>query len=182
MIAGALFVVLALAALAAAVLAVASRRQGAALAGLAVVLAAVTLAYEASGVALVELAALGGAALVVRAVEGAPGASGDGTRGGAPALAADPDPPGGTRGDARSWRRRLHAAAVAATLAGLAFVLVGTWARQFVWTGREIVPGAGFGELPALAAALAGAPGLLGIGLVIVVAAAACAGPPRHRI
>ena len=67
-----------------------------------------------------------------------------------------------------AWSRRI---AVFAALAGLAFVLVGTWARQFVWTGRPLPPGSGFGEGPALAGALGGAPGLLAVGLALVVVA-----------
>jgi hypothetical protein len=129
---------------------------------LALALAGVMLLYEASGLALVASAAVGAAALVLQVTGAHP-------REGAP---EEPAPALG----------RARLAAAAAVTGGLVFVLVGTWARQFVWTGRELPPGSGFGELPGLAQALLGAPGLLGVGLVIVVAAAACAGPPRHRI
>lgn len=132
---------------------------------LALALAGVMLLYEATGLALVTIAAVGAAGLVMAVVRGP-------ARAGAP---ADGEPPPARLGAGRI-------AAVAGAVAGLVFVLVGTWARQFLWTGRELAPGSGFGEMPGLGAALAGAPGLLGVGLVIVVAAAACAGPPRHRI
>lgn len=168
MITTTLFAVLALAALAAAGLAVFSRRRSTPLAGLAVALAAMMLLYEGSGLAFVGLAAVGGAALVIGAVERGAGAGNDPTE--------------GPREDEPAGAGRLQRLAAGAVLAGLALVLVGTWARQFVWAGRELVPGTGFGEMPALAAALAGAPGLLGIGLLLVVAVAACAGAPRHRI
>ncbi|WP_096334096.1 hypothetical protein [Nannocystis exedens] len=132
---------------------------------LALALAGVMLLYEATGLALVTVAAVGAAALVMRVVR-------------SPARAGAPE--GGAPPPARLGARRI--AAVTGAVAGLVFVLVGTWARQFLWTGRELAPGSGWGKLPGLGAALAGAPGLLGVGLVIVVAAAACAGPPRHRI
>jgi hypothetical protein len=132
---------------------------------LALALAGVMLLYEATGLALVTIAAVGAAGLVMAVARGP-------ARAGAPVDGEAPP--------ARLGTRRI--AAVAGAVAGLVFVLVGTWARQFLWTGRELAPGSGFGELPGLGAALAGAPALLGVGLVIVVAAAACAGPPRHRI
>lgn len=72
--------------------------------------------------------------------------------------------------------RRLVAGAL---LGALAFVLVGTWARQFVWTGR---PGEGPGAAAAVAEALAGSPALLALALVGLVVASACAGAPRLRI
>ncbi|MBZ5713331.1 hypothetical protein [Nannocystis pusilla] len=141
------------------------RGSASALLLLAPALAGVMLLYAATGLALVAVAAVGAAALVLGVVRG-PG------RADAPTDAADSPAPLGAR----------RIAAALAALAGLVFVLVGTWARQFVWAGRELPAGSDWGELPRLAGALAGAPGLLGIGLVIVVAAAACAGPPRHRI
>ena len=133
-------------------------RGAAGLSGLALALAGVLLLVAAAGPALVVAATIGAAGLVVKIARGE-------------APEAD---------EARAGRLRL--AAAAAVLGGLAFVLVGTWARQFVWTGRPLLEGAGFGGLPSLAGALAGAPGLVVLGLVIVVAAAACAGPPRHRL
>lgn len=135
---------------------------------LALALAGVMLLYEATGLALVTVAAVGAAGLVMAVARGP-------VRAGAPA-----EPSEGAAPPARLGAGRI--AAVAGAVAGLVFVLVGTWARQFLWTGRELAPGSGFGEMPGLGAALAGAPGLLGVGLVIVVAVAACAGPPRHRI
>ncbi|WAS98423.1 hypothetical protein [Nannocystis punicea] len=160
----ALFAVFAAVALAAGVAAV-WRAPTWAPVGLALGLAGVMLLYEATGLALLTVAAVGAAALVMSVARGQ-------ARGGAPAD-------GATRPAALGARR---IAAAAGVIGGLSFVLVGTWARQFLWTGRELAPGSGWGELPGLAGALAGAPGLLGVGLVIVVAAAACAGPPRHRI
>jgi hypothetical protein len=133
--------------------------------GMALGLAGVMLLYEATGLALITVAAVGAAALVMAVARSQ-------TRAGAPADGATPPAAlGATR-----------IAAAAGAVGGLLFVLVGTWARQFLWSGREMAPGSGWGSLPGLADALAGAPGLLGVGLVIVVAAAACAGPPRHRI
>jgi len=132
---------------------------------LALALAGVMLLYAAPGLALVAVAAVGAAAQVLVAARSQ-------SRAGAPEDDPASPPALGVP----------RIAAVAAAVAGLAFVLVGTWARQFVWTGRELPPGSRWGELPGLAGALVGAPGLLGIGLVIVVVAAACAGPPRHRI
>lgn len=67
-------------------------------------------------------------------------------------------------------------------LGALAFVLVGTWARQFVWTGRALPAGAEPGAASAVAEALAGSPALLALALVGLVIAAACAGAPRLRI
>lgn len=154
----AVFAVLSLGAGVVAIVAGASRGAQA-LAWFAIGVAGTLLPYQAPAAALVAAAALGGAALVVAV------ARADGER---------PEPAARV-----AWSRRI---AVAAALAGLAFVLVGTWARQFVWTGRELPPGSGFGEGPALAGALGGAPGLLAVGLALVVVAAACAGPPRHRL
>jgi hypothetical protein len=142
---------------------VATAPRGArALAWFAIGVAGALLPYQAPAAALVAAAALGGAALCVAV------ARGDGEGGSGPVPVARV-----------AWSRRI---AVFAALAGLAFVLVGTWARQFVWTGRPLPPGSGFGEGPALAGALGGAPGLLAVGLALVVVAAACAGPPRHRL
>jgi hypothetical protein len=154
----AVFVAAVLVALVAGGLAVATRREDVALATLAIALAIVMLGYQQPGLAIIELAAIGGAAMVLRVARGEP--------------AVEQVPRVG----------RVRAVAIAAVVGALSFVLVGTWARQFVWAGRELAAGVGFGELPGVAWALAGAPGLLAVGLVIVVAAAACAGPPRHRI
>ncbi|MDC0719524.1 hypothetical protein [Nannocystis bainbridge] len=160
----AVFVALAAVALAAGVAAV-WRAPAWALPVLACALAGVMLLYQATGLALVTIAAIVGAALVMAVARGP-------ARVGAPADVAAPS--------GRLGAGRL--AAVTVAVAGLLFVLVGTWARQFLWTGRELPPGSSWGELPGLGVALGGAPGLLGVGFVIVVAAAACAGPPRHRI
>lgn len=164
MIADVLFVALALAGLLSAWLAIRTRRP-AGLSGLALALALVALAYEASGLAIVTLASLGAAALVIRVAE------------------AEPPGSAGARDEGEFPPRRLgraHVGAAFGVLAAFAFVLVGTWARQYVWTGREITPGTGFGELPALAATIAGAPWLLAVGLALVLVAAACAGPPER--
>lgn len=159
MIEAVLFVALTAVALAAAAMMMMSRGGPKAPVALALALAGVILLYAAPGLALVELATIGAAGLVVALAHGE-------------GRVTATDRPAG-------WRHWLMAAAVTA---GLVFVLVGTWARQFVWTGRELPPGAEFGALPGLAEALVGAPGLLGIGLVMVVAAAACAKPGQHRI
>lgn len=153
------FVALAVASLGAAALAIfgGPGRGASALSALALALAGVLLLFAASGPALVVAAIVGAAGLVARIARG---------------DAAAPEAEGAPRG---------RIAAVVAVLAGLAFVLVGTWARQFVWTGRPL-PGSGFGGAATLGQALAGSPGLVVVGLVIVVAAAACAGPPRHRL
>lgn len=139
-------------------------RGAAALGVLAVALALVMLLYAASATALVGLAALGGATLVARVAW-----ADEGVEAGAEAAPAA----------GRRWPRR---ATVLGLLAAFGFVLVGTWARQFVWTGRPPTPGAEPGAMPAVAGALGGSPGLLAVGLVALVVAAACAGPPRHRI
>lgn len=119
--------------------------------------AGVCLLLAAPGAGLVLLAALSGAALVARVA-----LHGEGE-------ASEPETP----------RRRGIVALAAATLVGLGLVLVGTWARQFVWTGKPLTAAADLGGLGALGGALAGsfAPALLGIGLLLVVVAAACSRP-----
>lgn len=130
--------------------------RSAGLVRLALAAAGALALFAAPAAAVIAAAVLGAAALVVRIAGGE-------------AAAAE---------EARPGRGRALGAAI--VLGGLAFVLVGTWARQFVWTGRPPAPG--FGGLPALAGALGGSPALVLVGLVIVVAAAACAGPPRHKL
>ena len=67
---------------------------------------------------------------------------------------------------------------------GLALVLVGTWARQYVWTGRELPPGTRFGSAAALAQAWseAYAPALAAALLALLVAAIAGLAGRAHRL
>jgi NADH:ubiquinone oxidoreductase subunit 6 (subunit J) len=69
-------------------------------------------------------------------------------------------------------------------LGGLALVLVSTWARQYVWTGRELAPGSSFGTAAAVGAAWAEAyaPALVAGLLVLMVAAIAGSQAAEHRL
>ena len=67
---------------------------------------------------------------------------------------------------------------------GLVLVLVGTWARQYVWTGRELPPGADFGSAAALGRAWseAYAP-TMGVALLaLLLAAIAGVAGREHRL
>jgi hypothetical protein len=63
-------------------------------------------------------------------------------------------------------------------------VLVSTWARQYVWTGRELAPGSAFGTAAAVGAAWAEAyaPALVAGLLVLMVAAIAGSQAAEHRL
>lgn len=76
----------------------------------------------------------------------------------------------GEHGPEKWWR-----AGLVGLVAGLAAVLVSTWARQFVWTGRELAPGSAFGTAAAVGTAWAEAyaPALVAGLLVVLVAAIA---------
>lgn len=76
------------------------------------------------------------------------------------------------RGAPEKWWWRAGAVAL---VAALALVLVSTWARQYVWTGRELPPGSAFGTAAAVGAAWAEsfAPALVAGLLVVLVAAIA---------
>lgn len=142
-----------------------ARRPETALRGLLVSLLAGTCAYVqmmASAVAAVQLVALVGAASA------------------ALRLAVS-----GESGEARAaWQSRGFVALGLVGLAALALVLVGTWARQYVWTGRELPPGSSFGSAAALGQAWseAHAPALLAALLALLVAAIVAAAGREHRL
>jgi NADH:ubiquinone oxidoreductase subunit 6 (subunit J) len=71
--------------------------------------------------------------------------------------------------------RRWLSALALVPIAGLVVLLVGTWARQFVWAGRELAAGSGFGGAAAVGQAWseAHAPALLAALLALLVAAIA---------
>jgi len=150
-----IFAASALVALAGGLAVLLARRPEAALRGLLVSLLAGTCAYVqmmAPAVAAVQLVALAGAAIAALRVVGEEKAAG--------------------------WQGRGSVAIGSLGLAALALVLVGTWARQYVWTGRELPPGSTFGSAAALGLAWseAHAPALLaallGLLLVAIVATA----------
>lgn len=154
------FVATAAVALAAAVWTIAARSSATAVRALRVALIAAACAY-----AQVLAPALAGLQVVVLA-----GAAGGGLAG----LRDGAEEPG-----SRWWR-----ASSLALLAGLALVLVGTWARQYVWTGKELAPGSKFGSAAGLGAALAGgyAPAVVAGLLVLAVAAIAGSQRAAHRL
>ena len=80
--------------------------------------------------------------------------------------------PGDERGAPEKWWWR---AGLLAPVGALGLLLVSTWARQYVWTGRELAPGSSFGTAAAFGAAVAEAyaPALLAGLLVVLVAAIA---------
>ncbi len=126
MLASIVFAAHALVALVAAVLVIAARRAATAVRALQVCMVAVTCAYVqvmAPAVAAAQLVLLGGAAIVVLRL-----------------VVVDAPERGGHRG--ARWRAAMPLVPVGA----LALVLVGTWARQYVWTGRELPPGTRFGQ------------------------------------
>lgn len=81
-------------------------------------------------------------------------------------------------------RRRLVSGLALLPIAGLALILVGTWARQYVWAGRELAPGSQFGGAAALARVWseAHAPALLAALLALLVAAIAGSAGRGHRL
>ncbi|MEZ4384218.1 MAG: hypothetical protein R3A79_22990 [Nannocystaceae bacterium] len=64
--------------------------------------------------------------------------------------AEPPRPPESAR------RRRLEIVAGLVLLAGIAWILLGTWGRQLAFPGHDLAPGAAFGGLRQLAAAAEG--------------------------
>lgn len=160
-IASVIFAAYALVALAGGLAVLLARRPETALRGLLASLLAVTGAYVqmmASAVAAVQLVALAGAAIAaLRLVAGETEAG---------------------------WQRKGLVAAGLVGLAGLALVLVGTWARQYVWTGRELAPGSSFGSAGALGMAWseAHAPALVAALLALLVAAIVATAGREHRL
>jgi NADH:ubiquinone oxidoreductase subunit 6 (subunit J) len=158
----ALFVVTAAAALAAGVWTIAARTTVTAVRALRLCVLAAACAYA-------QVMATLPAVLLAVVIAGAAGPLLAGLAARAEGLPAEP----------LGWR-----IAGLALLTGLALVLVGTWARQYVWTGRELAPGSGFGTAAEVGAALAGpyAPTL--VAGLMVLAAAAIAGSQRaaHRL
>ena len=119
MLASVLFAAYAIVALAAGVRVVAAKSSRTAVEALFVVLLAGCCAYVqvmAPAVAAAQLVLLAGAAIAALRV----------------AVRADE---ASTEG--RAWRRLMALVPVVA----LALVLVSTWARQYVWTGRALLPG-----------------------------------------
>ena len=160
-----LFAVYAIVALVGGVAAIAARGPRLALWGLSVALLAGTCAYVqvmASAVAAVQLVMLAGAGVAALRL--------------AQVDAVTPeDRPG------RRWAR---IAAAGLGLAGLAWVLVGIWARQYVWTGRELPPDTRFGSADALAQAWseAYAPAMAAALLALLVVAIVGVAEREHRL
>ena len=138
-----------------------ARRPETARRGLLVSLLAGTCAYVqmmATWVAAVQLVALAGAAIAaLQVVDG---------------------------GGELRWQRRGVIVAALLGLAGLVLVVVGTWARQYVWTGRELPPGSDFGSPAALGLAWseAHAPALLAALLAVWLLAIVTAAEREHRL
>lgn len=124
--------------------------------GAALALRALTVCLIASACAYVQMLAPAVAAVQLVLVAGA----------GAAAL-------GLAVRDEEVARRRWVSALALLPIAGLVLVLVGTWARQYVWTGRELAAGTRFGGAAALGQAWSEghAPALLAVLLALVVAA-----------
>ncbi len=161
-IASVIFAAYALVALAGGLAVLLARRPETALRGLLASLLAGTCAYVhmmASAVAVVQLVALAGAAIAALRLVAA--------------------------GEAETaWQRKGLVAAGLVGLAGLALVLVGAWARQYVWTGRELAPGSSFGSAGALGVAWseAHAPALVAALLALLVAAIVATAGREHRL
>lgn len=162
MIASLIFAAYALVALAGGLAVLLARRPETALRGLLVSLLAGTCAYVqmmAPMVAAVQLVALAGVAIAALRVV--------------------------TAGDeARPWQRWGAVAAGLVGLAALVLLLVGTWARQYVWTGRELAPGSNFGSAAALGLAWSEshAPTLLAALLAVLLLAIVTAAEREHRL
>lgn len=160
-IASVIFAAYALVALAGGLAVLLARRPETALRGLSVALLAATCAYVqmmAPAVAAVQLVALAGAAVAALRSLGA-------------------EKPAG-------WQGRWSVAIGLGGLAALALVLVGTWARQYVWTGRELPPGSSFGSAAALGLAWseAHAPALLAALLALLLVAIVTTAEREHRL
>lgn len=143
------FFVIAAVALAAGVMVVAARSTAMAARALRVCLVASACAFVqvmAPMLAMLQVVVLAGAAVV--AVQGL----------------------GEQRGAAEKWWWR---AGLIGLVGALALLLVSTWARQYVWTGRELTPGSTFGSAAAVGVAMVEAytPAVLA-GLLVVLAAA----------
>lgn len=161
------FLAYAIAALAGGALAIAARRPETALRGLLVSLVAGTCAYVqvmASAVAAVQLVMLAGAG--VAALRLATGGS---------TVAEQPR---------RAWSRLAAGGAAGLALGWLAWILIGSWARQYVWTGRELPPGTRFGSAGALAQAWseAYAPAMAAALLALLVVAIVGVAEREHRL
>ena len=170
MIASVIFAAYALVALAGGLAVLLARRPETALRGLLASLLAGCCAYVqmmASAVAMVQLVALAGAAIAALrlVMTGGPSETGE-------------------IGVRSAWRGRGFVAAGLVGIAALALVFVGTWARQYVWTGRELGPGSSFGSAAALGLAWseAHAPALLAALLALLVAAIVTAVGREHRL
>ena len=145
------FFVIAAVALAAGVMVVAARSTAMAARALRVCLVASACAFVqvmAPMLAMLQVVVLAGAAVV--AVQGL----------------------GEQRGAAEKWWWR---AGLIGLVGALALLLVSTWARQYVWTGRELAPGSTFGSAAAVGVAMVEAytPAVLAGLLVVLVAAIA---------
>jgi len=145
------FFVIAAVALAAGVMVVAARSTAMAARALRVCLVASACAFVqvmAPMPAMLQVVVLAGAAVV--AVQGL----------------------GEERGAAEKWWWR---AGLIGLVGALALLLVSTWARQYVWTGRELAPGSTFGSAAAVGVAMVEAymPAVLAGLLVVLVAAIA---------
>lgn len=156
----AVFFVVAAVTLAAGVLVVAARSTETATRALRVCLVAGACAYVqvmAPMIGVLQVVALAGAAIV--AVQGL----------GEVRRAAG----------SRWWR-----AGFAGLVAGLGLLLVSTWARQYVWAGRELPAESKFGTAAAVGAAWAEtyAPALVAGLLVVMVAAIAGSQRAMHRL
>lgn len=87
-------------------------------------------------------------------------------------------------GDEVVARRRWLAGLALLPVASLSLLLVGTWARQYVWAGRELPPGSRFGGAAAVGQAWseAHAPALLAVLLALLVVAIAGTSRRGHRL
>ena len=165
MLASLLFAVYATVGLVAGVLVIAARSPRTAVSALWVGLLAGCCAYAqvmAPAVAAVQLVMLAGAAIAalrvaVRAT---------------PARVVPPGP--------RGWRRL----AVVVPVAAFALVLVSTWARQYVWTGRELPPDTRLGAVATIGRAWAElyAPTLGLAMMALLIAAIAGLAGREHRL
>lgn len=154
------FFVIAAVALAAGVMVVAARSTAMAARALRVCLVASACAFVqvmAPMAAVLQVVVLAGAAVV--AVQGL-----------GEARAADE----------RWWWR----AGLVGLVGALALLLVSTWARQYVWTGRDLAPGSSFGTAAAFGVVVveAYAPAVAAGLLVVLVAAIAGSQSGGHRL
>ncbi len=160
MLATLLFAAYAIVALAAGVLVIAARHVRTSVEALFVALLAGTCAYVqvmAPVVAATQLVLLAGATIA------------------ALRLAVGDEVPGRL-----AWRRL----AALVPVVGLALVLVSTWARQYVWTGRELPPGTRLGAAATVGQAWGDlyAPALGAAMLALLVAAIAGLATREHRL